>query len=32
VGKMPETEKGQIMQDYDENMQAIVKSGHLRTI
>jgi hypothetical protein len=28
--KLPETQKGKIMQEYDELMQAIGKSGHLR--
>jgi hypothetical protein len=28
--QMPDAEKGQIMQDYDEFIQSIVKSGHLR--
>ena len=28
--KMPETQKGQIMQEYGEVIQGIVKSGHFR--
>jgi hypothetical protein len=28
--KVPETQKGAVMQEYDELMQAIGKSGHLR--
>jgi len=28
--KLPETQKGKVMQEYDELMQAIGKSGHLR--
>jgi len=28
--KLPETQKGKVMQEYDELMQAIGKGGHLR--
>jgi hypothetical protein len=28
--QMPDTQKGQIMQEYNEFIQSIVKSGHLR--